>query len=136
MAEKFKYNHPDQLIAKIPTVVKVPKEEDEPDFTDFIRNIDIGNLEVIKRALGYVTMSLANLYKVFYPDRILLLGPFVENSSIYHELKSGFLALIPEYARHSVDLDVVYGFQGAVSGSIYHLFRDALRPFLKTRTNV
>ncbi|MCK5342930.1 MAG: ROK family protein, partial [Candidatus Heimdallarchaeota archaeon] len=109
---------------------------DEPEFTDFIRNNDIGNLEVIKRALGYVTVSLANLYKVFYPDRILLLGPFVEDSSIYNELKNGLLALIPEYARHSVNLDVVYGFQGAVSGSIYHLFRDALRPLLRTRTNV
>ncbi len=110
--------------------------EDEPEFIDFIRKIDIGKMEVIKHALEYVTMSLANLYKVFYPDRILLLGPFVEDSSIFNELKSGFLAQIPEYARPSVELDVISGFQGAVSGSIYHLFRDALRPFLRTRTNV
>ena len=110
--------------------------EDEPEFTDFIRNIDIGNLEVIKRSLVYVTMSLANLYKVLYPDRILLLGPFIEDSSIYEELKSGFLARIPEYARPLVELNIVSGFQGAVSGSLYHLFREALRPFLKTRTNV
>ena len=81
-------------------------------------------------------MSLSNLYKVFYPDRILLLGPFAEDKSISNELKSGFLAQIPEYARSSVELDVMPGFQGAVSGSVYHLFRDALRPFLKTRGNV
>lgn len=110
--------------------------EDEPEFTDFIRNIDIGNLEVVKTSLGYVTMSLANLFKIFYPDRILLLGPFTEDRLICEELKNGFMKRIPDYARHLVELDVVSGFHGAVSGSIYHLFREALRPLLKTRTNV
>lgn len=110
--------------------------EDEPEFTNFIQNNNIGNLEVIKRSLGYVIMSLANLYKVFYPDRILLLGPFTENSLILNELKRGLKTRIPEYARSSVELNVVSAFQGAVLGSVYHLFRDALRPLLKTRTNV
>ena len=110
--------------------------EDEPEFTDFIQNNDIGKLEVINRALGYVTISLANLYKVFYPDRILLLGPFAEESLLFNQLKSGFNTLIPDYACSSVELRVVSGFQGAVSGSIYHLFRDALRPVLRTRGNV
>jgi predicted NBD/HSP70 family sugar kinase len=110
--------------------------EDEPEFTNFLLNINIGNLEVIKKALGYVTVSLANLYKIFYPDRILLLGPFVKDSLIFNDLKSGLNTLIPEYARSSMELKVISGFQGAVSGSIYHLFRDALRPLLKTRGNV
>ena len=126
------------LWAILPEIRKVypAAPEDEPEFTRFIQNNDIGNLEVIKKALGYVTMSLANLYKVFYPDRILLLGPFTKNSSIYTKLKSGLLAQIPEYAQPAVELNVVSGFQGAVSGSVYHLFRDALRPLLRTRTNV
>jgi predicted NBD/HSP70 family sugar kinase len=110
--------------------------QDEPEFTGFIREIEIGNMKVIKHALGYITMSLVNLYKIFYPDRILLLGPFVENNAICTELKNRFNALIPEYARLSVDLNVVSGFQGAASGSTYHLFREALRPYLRTRGNV
>ena len=110
--------------------------EDEPEFNMFIQNNDIENLEIIKKALGYVAMSLANLYKVFYPDRILLLGPFVNDSTIYHALEKEFLEKIPEYACSSVDLDIIAGSQGAVSGSVYHLFRDALRPLLRTRTNV
>ncbi len=110
--------------------------EDEPEFTRFIRDNDIGDLEVIKRSLGYVTISLTNLYKVFYPDRILLLGPFVNDSTIYQVLEKEFLKKIPEYARSSVDLDVIAESEGAALGSVYHLFRDALRPLLRTRGNV
>ncbi len=110
--------------------------EDEPDFLTFIQSREIGNLPVMKKAVEYVAVSLANLYKVFYPDRILLLGCFTEEALIYNELKRRLLDQIPDYARPSVDLKVVSGFQGAVSGSVYHLFRDALRPLLRTRGNV
>jgi predicted NBD/HSP70 family sugar kinase len=126
------------LWAILPEIRKIFPEapEDEPEFTDFIRDIDIGKMEILKSSLGYLIMSLSNLYKAFYPDRILLLGPFTENISIQTELKKGLIALIPEYARSSMELDVISGFKGAISGSSYHLFRDALRPFLRTRTNV
>ena len=110
--------------------------EDEPEFTDFIRNINLVNLGVVKKALGFIIPALTNLYKTFYPDRILLFGPFTENESIAAMLKNGFTEMVPEYARQSVELKVVSGFQGAVLGSLYPLFKEALRPLLKTRANV
>ena len=126
------------LWAVLPEIREVYPDapEDEPEFTNFIQNNDIGKLEVTKRALGYVSTSLANLYKVFYPDRILLYGSFIEEKSIFNKLEAEFSTKIPEYARSSIKMEAVSGSQGAVSGSVYHLFRDALRPMLRTRGNV
>ena len=126
------------LWAILPEIRKSYPEapEDEPAFTTFLRKNRPGDREVIKNALRYVSTSLANLCKIFYPDRILLYGSFVEESSLFHKLKVGFNSRIPEYTRSAIKLEVVSGFQGALLGSVYHLFRNALRPLLRTRGNV
>ena len=126
------------LWAVLPELRKAYPEapEDEPEFTNFIKEKDITGLEVIDNALGYVSLSLGNLYKVFYPDRILLLGPFISNGSILESLKQGFSRSIPEYTRSPIEFTVVDGSGGAAQGSVYYIFRKALKHLLKTRVNV
>ena len=126
------------LWAILPEIRKVYPDapEDEPGFTDFIRTLDITSMMVMKKALAYVSGSLGNLYKIFYPDRIMLLGPFTGNPYILKKLKDAFTLHIPEYARSSIDFKVVTENNGAVLGNVYHLFRKALKPLLETRGNV
>lgn len=126
------------LWAILPEMRKVYPDapEDEAGFTAFIRTLDITSMDVMKKALGYVTGSLGNLYKIFYPDRIILIGPFTGNPYILKKLKDAFTLHIPEYARPSIDFKVVTENNGAVLGNVYHLFRKALKPLLETRINV
>ena len=126
------------LWAILPEIRKVYPDapEDEAGFTAFIRTLDITSMNIMKKALGYVSRSLGNLYKIFYPDRIMLLGPFTENPYVLEKLEYAFTIHIPEYARSSIDFNVVRENNGAVLGNVYHLFRKALKPLLETRVNV
>lgn len=126
------------LWALLPEIRKIypGAPEDEPEFTAFIRDKDIASLDVIEKALRYVSLSLGNLYKVFYPDRILLLGPFTENRYILDSLKRGFIVHTPEYTRSLINFMVISDSRAASLGSVYHVYRTALKPLLQTRVNV
>ncbi|MBA7620423.1 hypothetical protein ES703_27772 [subsurface metagenome] len=109
--------------------------EDESEFTGFMHKRDISSLSAISRALGFINLGLANLYKIFYPDRILLLGPFTVSGSVFDGLVRSFSQALPDYARRSVKLKRIDGFQGQILGGLYSMFRQALKSFLTVRSS-
>ncbi len=108
--------------------------EDEFEFTDFIKHRNIKKLPVIKRALDYVAIELTKLHKIFYPDRIIISGPFTRDETIFRLLAQGFMSNIASYAKDSVSLEALSaGFPGGVFGSTYVFFHKALKDYLTAR---
>ena len=106
-------------------------DEDERKFSRFLRRPGIAELDIINNALSFTSIGLINLYKIFYPDIIMFIGPFTENESVFSKLIARFKAELPDYAREAVDYRVIMeGFRGAVTGNVYNLFRNKLRILL------
>lgn len=126
------------LWAMLPEIKKIYPDtpEDESEFSVFIRENKIGKPGVFENALNYTSVSLANLCKIFYPDKIFLKGPFFYDETLLESFKDKFFQYLPEYKQSKGLFEVVSGTEGTLYGSVFHLFRDALRPLMKTRGNV
>ncbi len=126
------------LWAILPEIKKKYPEapEDESEFSDFFMENNLENLPVIQKALETTAISLANLCKIFYPDKIFLKGPFFKSKTLLENLKTIFYREIPEYNSGKNLFEVIPDAEGSVEGSIYPLFRNALRPLMRTRGNV
>lgn len=109
--------------------------EDEREFSEFFTENRLENLPVVQKALKAASISLANLCKIFYPDKIFLKGPFFRSETLLENLKFFFYREVPEYNSNE-DLFEVISAGGSVEGSVYPLFRTVLRPLMKTRGNV
>ncbi|SKA13241.1 ROK family transcriptional regulator [Consotaella salsifontis] len=81
---------------------EVPSEEWE--FETFLRKIDPCEMRELRGALDVFCRALRNLYMVFFPDRIVLTGPFVQQPSIMTRLEADFHGNIPPYAKGRVTL--------------------------------
>ena len=108
--------------------------EDENKFCAFFNESSIEQLPIMDKALESITLALTNLYKIFFPDRILIISPFTHCKSIFTRLKEGLLDNIPDYAHKTVSLvNLDNGFQGQIYGSTYSLFHNTLRDALIAR---
>lgn len=102
--------------------------EDENEFRDFFQESDLEQSPLMERAIESIILALTNLYKIFFPDRILIISPFTHCKSILTRLKEGLLNNIPDFARETFSLvNLNEGFQGGIYGSTYPLFRNMLR---------
>jgi len=102
--------------------------EGEKELTPYLRDPRLCDLPEVKRALEAVCEALQFLYVVFYPDIVLLSGPFTENHSMLARLIEGFRSSLPAPARKSVTISVcASGMPGCRHGATDGLFRDTLR---------
>ncbi len=109
------------------------------DEREFIRTLqeenNIINTDTMINALKHVSAAITILHKIFYPDEILLIGPFTENKTILEKLQDSIYTNIPQYARSSLKISVIYGgFTGSIYGSIYGMFFNKLRELLTAKS--
>ncbi len=105
--------------------------DDEREFTVFLQLPEVLKNNIIANALRHVSAAITILYKIFYPDEILLIGPFAENRLIINRLRDSISSNIPTYARSSLKISVIYGgFKGSIYGNTYDLFFNELRKLL------
>lgn len=107
---------------------------DEREFAEYLRstNCDEPNLN---RAVGFMRTCLLNILVLFYPERILFLGPFAEQPRILRELENRVRGTALE---HPINLTTEFiaihgGYRGCLFGSTYQLFRRQLRGYLVAR---
>jgi transcriptional regulator of PTS gene len=118
------------LWALLPEIRKTYPDtpEDENEFRDFFHESGLEQLPLMEKAIESIIPALTNLYKIFFPDRILIISPFTSSKSILARLKEGLLNNIPNFARETVSLvNLDEGFQGEIYASTYSLFHNALR---------
>jgi len=108
--------------------------DDERSFADILETESIARSKVIKKAISHVSIGLTNIFRILYPDHILLIGPFTENQVIFERLILTFDATLPGYMKGAVGFSTIRGgFKGSIYGNVYTLFLDKLKELLKMR---
>lgn len=105
-----------------------------PAIRALLRSRDVSHLPRIEHATRLFALSLHNLFKTFFPDRVVLSGYFPENPWICERVRRLFFANMPQYARGRVSLEVKDpNVDDAVIGVSRPFFQESLRPFLVAR---
>lgn len=105
-----------------------------PAIRALLRSRDISHLPRIEHATRLFALSLHNLFKTFFPDRVVLSGYFPENPWICERVRRLFFANVPHYAQGRVVLEVKDPDpDDAVVGVSTPFFQEGLRPFLLAR---
>jgi predicted NBD/HSP70 family sugar kinase len=109
--------------------------EDEKELAPILKDSRIMDLPAMRRALSAVQVALLVLYKIFYPDLILLSGPFMQNPQIVRSLSNNFRQMLPEYTAGTTRLTVIPdSMPGCLRGAVSPLFREALARLLRRKT--
>ncbi|MBL6945908.1 MAG: ROK family protein [Rhodospirillales bacterium] len=109
-----------------------PEIPDSPGAVeDFLRRHDISHLPRIERAIHLFALALHNLFKSFFPDKIVLSGYFPHNPGIAGRVRRLFFAQLPDYALGRVAMEIEdLNADDAVVGLATPLFNESLRPLL------
>ncbi len=103
-------------------------------FERFLRSHDLAGHPVIRQATETFARSLGNLYLAFFPDRIILTGPFVQDGVIMRRLEEVFRERLPAYAEGRVALRAARpGADDEILGAALPIFRDSLQDVLLAR---
>ena len=109
--------------------------EDEKELAPFLGKAGLLRVPEIRTALGAVQDALLVLSMIFYPDWIILSGPFTENPPVFRRLTEGLRRALPQYARGASSFAVIPGgMPGCRKGGANPLFRAALAKALRRRT--
>ena len=118
------------LWAMLPEIRKTFPDapSDEWEFERFLRDHDVADLPVVTKAVQVFALALANLHKAFYPEHLVLTGPFSLQEPIFERLNAAFLRHTPSYARDKCRLRAARpGALDVIHGSSMPFFEDALR---------
>ena len=107
---------------------------DERSFAELMAHHDLLAEPAIRNAVNYIKVALSNLYRHFYPDRLLVIGPFVENERIFDILRERLAAEFPDSFPGRVVYELVRdAHRGCLIGNTYGFFRDRMRQLLRAR---
>lgn len=112
-----------------------PEATGDPQVLDSLfRTHDLSGLPRIEEATRLFSLSLHNLFKTFFPDRIVLSGFFVRNKWIFKRVHRLFFAHLPAYAQGHVTLELTdSNANDAAIGIATPFFHEALHPLLLAR---
>ncbi|MBT3358718.1 MAG: ROK family protein [Rhodospirillales bacterium] len=111
-----------------------PEIPDQPGAVEkFMRSHDISGLTRVERGTRLFTLSLYNMFKAFFPDKIVLSGCFPHSPGMAERVRS-FFTRMPEYADGRVTLEIEdSNADDAVIGLATPLFNVSLRPLLTAK---
>ncbi|MBC8159266.1 MAG: ROK family protein [Rhodospirillales bacterium] len=99
----------------------------------FVRSHDISTVPGLERATHLFALSLHNMFKAFFPDKIVLSGHFPHNPGIAERVRA-FFARMPEYSDGRVTLEIEdSNANDSVIGMATPLFNRSLQPFLTAK---
>ena len=112
-----------------------PEATSDPDaITTLFKTQDVSHIPRIEHATRLFALSLHNLFKAFFPDRIILSGYFTQNPWIAQRVRRLFFSHMPAYALGRVTLEFTdTKTYDAATGVATPFFHEALRPLLTAR---
>jgi predicted NBD/HSP70 family sugar kinase len=109
--------------------------EDERELAPILGNPRLLALPQFEKALSAVTEALVLLSVIFFPDTVLLAGPFTENPALLRRLSDRLRRALPDYARDFITITAIPGgMPGCRRGGANPIFRQALARALRRRT--
>ena len=102
--------------------------ENENDFRPFYLEHHLGESEILRKAAKALAQSLATLYQILHPERIILLSPFLMDEGIYAYVKEQFYRRTSPYTHDDVTFLLLQPeFRGEIYGSTASLFKNRLQ---------
>ncbi|MDR1625867.1 MAG: ROK family transcriptional regulator [Spirochaetia bacterium] len=112
-------------------------QEDSSDIDSILSDPQICTIPGINHAINTVGIFLSNLYKIFYPHRIFLVGPFARNPKVVKCLEKTiiktFYAKLRDKVHHIDLITIPDGFSGCMWANAYPFFRKRLTELLAAR---
>jgi len=81
--------------------------EDERDLGPVLQDSALPGLPVMQKAVEAVGESLMTFHRLFFPDLVLLKGPFFSHPGIYGGIMDRFDSALPDYARGSIRFELL-----------------------------
>jgi predicted NBD/HSP70 family sugar kinase len=124
------------LWALLPAIAAAfPGVSSQPEsIASVFRDNHILHIPEVERATRLFAMSLHNLFKAFFPGRIVLSGYFLQNPGVAQRVRELFFGHLPTYAKGRVFLEVSHSSaHDAIIGVATPFFHQSLRPHLIAR---
>lgn len=108
----------------------------EKDFSSLKSNEDICSLPAVTNAIEYMALALCYFAKLFFPQRIIITGPFFRNQKILDEVLEKFQKYFPKSSENKLNLIKMDSIsKGEIFGSTYDFFEEKLRSKLVSHYN-
>ncbi len=108
--------------------------EDENEFARFILDQPIEDDPTIEKAIDNMAITLRNLYRILFPDFIMVDGPFTNKRTLFTKLSRRFYQELGKDQTRRVTLKALkMDNRREILGSCYPFFRGALDQYLVAR---
>lgn len=106
--------------------------EDETEFATLCQTYSLDNIAAVRGATFAVSRAIDTLYRVLFPSRILVFGPFVRNANIATRLQQHVQRLAPDYSAEPPRVEILNNGTefGEVRGSTRAFFEQKLTELL------
>ncbi len=108
--------------------------EDENDFAAFVMDKPVEDDPILEKAIVSMAITLRNLYRVLFPEFIMIHGPFTNKRTIFTKLSRRFYEELGRDQTRRVTLQALkMDNRREILGSCYPFFRSALDQYLIAR---
>ncbi|MBO4394266.1 MAG: ROK family protein [Spirochaetales bacterium] len=112
---------------------EIPKNETE--MGSFLSERNVASIPSVENAVHYLSIVLDNLYRMAFPDRVIVYGPMLGNQEVRDMLLSAVMSRIPLYGKSHVEftLSGTSLIDLNIHGNVMDLFDAKLKTMLVMR---
>ncbi|MEW6549483.1 MAG: ROK family protein [Spirochaetota bacterium] len=109
--------------------------DDEQTITDFCKaRPDVADLPSIREAVKTISLAMMNMYRIFFPSSILLLGPFFQIPSIAQSLEERIILETSSTGHPVMGFHVIEeGYRGCIYSNARQVFAAKLGDMLRAK---
>ena len=109
--------------------------DDEQIITEFCEtHPEIENIPAVHEALKTVSLALMNMYRIFFPSHILLLGPFFTVPAISQSLEERLIIETSSRSTTTMDFKTINdGYRGCIYTNAKHVFARKFEEMLRAK---
>ncbi|MDX9826939.1 MAG: ROK family protein [Spirochaetia bacterium] len=123
--------------ALLPSILSIDKAlyDDEQLITDFCRkHPEVAILPAVREALRTVSLTMMNMYRIFFPSNVLFLGPFFHIPSITQSLEERIILETSTTGYPVLGFRVIEdGYRGCIYSNARHVFAIKLADMLRAK---
>jgi len=109
--------------------------DDEQIITEFCESHhEIAAIPAVSEAMRTISLAMMNMYRIFFPSHILLLGPFFAVPSITRSLEERIILETSSTSMPDLDFRTIHeGYRGCIYTNARHVFARKLGEMLRAK---